>query len=106
MEYTLTEADRKELKEYEIYCKRFLGRYDVEEMYGEESEKFDRRKFGKLSCGFCEHKFNPFYVKTLKVRHDWEWRWQGTEYKEPECDYECNCPKCKEQLNFTIYVAQ
>ena len=106
MEYELTQEERKLLADQDDWNKRFIGRRDVEMMYGEESEKFDRRKFGKLSCGFCNHNFNPFYTKTINAKGEFEWRWQGTEYKEPERDYECNCPKCNEQLNFQIYVGQ
>ena len=104
--FVMTNEIRRDMEEHDKWMKAYMGRRDVEMMYGEESEKFDRRKFGKMMCGFCEHKFNPFYVKTLKEKGEFEWRWQGTEYKEPEQDYECKCPKCNEELRFQIYIAQ
>lgn len=104
--FVITDEMRKDMDEHDKWMKAYMGRRDVEMMYGESSEKFDRRKFGKMICRFCEHKFNPFYVKTLKMKSEWEWRWQGTEYKEPEQDYECKCPNCKEELHFQIYIGQ
>lgn len=104
--FIITDEIRKDLEEHAQYMKAFMGRRDVEMMYGEESDVFDRRKFGKMRCGFCEHQFNPFYVKTLKEKSEFEWRWQGTEYQEPEQDYECKCPKCGKELHFQIYIAQ
>lgn len=106
MEYKLTDYDRQLLAEQDEWMKRDMGAVDIEEMIGEESERFDRRKFGKMTCGFCGHKFNPFYTDTIKDDGDWEWVWRGCEFKEPEKKHKCNCPKCNEELNFRIYVGQ
>lgn len=105
MDYELTEADKKMLAEEKEYWKANMGNHNIENYISDETEKFDRRKFGKLQCGFCNHKFNPFYVKTLKQK-EWEWVWCGTEFKQPESRCEVNCPKCKKELFFHQYIAQ
>ena len=102
----LSDHDKELILLTDDWFKRELGRFDIEMMVGVESEKFDRRKFGKWPCRFCNHSFNPFYVKSLKKRTEWIWRWQGLDYKQPEKDYQCNCPKCKEELFFTVYIGQ
>lgn len=105
MEYEITEQDKQLLKQADDLMKRDLGGVDIEGMIGDESEKFDRRKFGKLQCPYCSHKFNPFYLNKFKFEGEWEWVWRW-EYKEPEKKYECNCPKCKEELFFKTYIGQ
>lgn len=93
------------IEEIDEMNKRDLGARDIGMMIGELSEKFDRRKFGKFSCPFCERKFNPFYLKQFKYEGEWKWVWRW-EYKEPERQYECNCPSCNEDLRFRIYIGQ
>lgn len=105
MEYEITEQDKQLLKQADDLMKRDLGGVDIEGMICDESEKFDRRKFGKLKCPFCSHEFNPFYLNKFKFEGEWEWVWRW-EYKEPEKKYECNCPKCKEELFFRTYIGQ
>ena len=82
-----------------------MGSRDIGDMINEKSEKFDRRKFGKMECKSCGHKFNPFYTKTLKCVKDWGWIWKY-EHKEPEKEYKCKCPKCYQELFFRIYLGQ
>ena len=94
-----------ELAEYDDFEKSHIGRRDVEDMLSEDG-KLDRRKFGKIACPYCQNEFNPFYAKTIIEKSEWDWRWQGCDYKEPEKDYKCNCPECKKELFFTIYVGQ
>ena len=94
-----------DIREQDEWLKRFLGRYCIEEMIHPETEKFDKRKFKKLTCPYCDHTFNPFYYNTLK-QGQWDWVWQGDSHKEPESDCEIPCPKCNEELKFTTYIGQ
>lgn len=102
----LLEKDKQLIKETEHYLKSVLGSWDITNAINDVSEKFDRRKFGRLQCNFCDHTFNPFYLKELYVMNDWEYKWRGSDFKEPEKDYSCNCPNCKERLYFSIYISQ
>ena len=82
-----------------------LGSRDIESMIGYESEKFDRRKFGKFKCGFCRKEFNPFYTNTIK-EGDWVWAWASPDHKEPQCKCAVDCPNCKNNLRFKMYIGQ
>lgn len=98
---------KKTLDWIEVERKRSLGMRSIEDSTDEDGDgKLDRRKFGKMMCGFCSHKFNPFYAKTLRDKSGWSWVWVGCDHKQPEKDYYVNCPKCKEELYFTIYMPQ
>lgn len=103
-EFILTDEMLEEIKRQDEWLKHDLGRYDIEKCLM-DSETFDRRKFGKLECPFCQHKFNPYYYKSL-MQQDWNWIWQGNSHKEPESDCKIECPKCSEQLRFTQYIGQ
>lgn len=103
-DFILTEQMLANIKEQDEWMKHDLGRYDIEKCLV-DSENFDRRKFGKLECPFCNHKFNPYYHKSLK-QGQWDWVWQGDSHKEPESNCEMNCPKCNENLRFTQYIGQ
>jgi hypothetical protein len=103
-EFVVTDEMRKEMAEWDLYLKRDLGGINVELMFNED-EKFLKKKFGKLPCSFCGHKFNPFYAKTIK-EGEWKWVWRGDSHKEPESTCDVNCPKCNEALYFRIYVGQ
>ena len=104
IDYKHYEEDKKISAEMDEHLKRDIGARDIESMLGDE-DKFDRRKFGKISCSFCKHDFNPFYVKTL-IKKEWKFVWRACEYREPEADCEVGCPKCKEKLYFRIYIGQ
>lgn len=104
-EWKPSEQDLKDIAAADLMMKRDLGSYDIEEMISCETEKFDRRKFPKLCCPFCQHNFNPFYHKTL-VQKEWSWNWVGYDYKQPEGECEILCPKCNEQLYFTQFIGQ
>lgn len=101
----MTKTEQQDLKDYDQWINENLGSYDVEECYG-ESEKFDRRKFGKVECNFCKKEFNPFYQTTLKQTRDWQLVWCGIDHRYPEACYDVNCPSCKRRLFFTIYFPQ
>lgn len=103
-DFILTEEMKAEIRQQDEWLKHDIGRYDIEKC-SIETDGFDKRKFGKIQCPFCNHQFNPFYYKTLK-QGEWEYVWQGDSHKEPESKCEINCPKCKEQLRFTLYVGQ
>lgn len=103
-DYILTDDDKRMLEQMEAYGRHEAGMYDVEDCFT-ENEKFDRRKFGKITCGCCGHQFNPYYAKTMK-EGTWGWNWVGMDHMQPEAQCTVNCTKCKEELRFTIYVGQ
>lgn len=102
--FELTDEMREEIRKQEEWLKHDIGRHDIEKCLM-DNDGFDRRKFGKLKCSFCNHKFNPFYYDGLK-QGKWDYVWQGDSHKEPESNCEIECPKCKKQLRFTLYVGQ
>jgi hypothetical protein len=101
----IIEESKDTLAWIEIERKRSIGYRSIEDSTNEEG-KLDRRKVGKFTCGFCSHKFNPFYTKTLRDKSGWSWVWVGCDHKQPEKDYYVNCPKCSEELYFTLYMPQ
>lgn len=77
---------------------------DGEIAWNNETEKFDRRKFGKhmFECGL---KLNPFYLKQKPIFLKGGMRWVGIDYQEPYSEYTFNC-KCGNNHNFIIYIPQ
>lgn len=104
-QYGASEQDLKDIATMEDYIKRDLGGYDIEGMISDVTEKFDKRKFPKLCCPYCEKKFNPFYYKTL-AQKEWDWVWVGCDHKQPEGQCVIPCPRCGEQLYFRQYIGQ
>ena len=103
-EFILTDEMREEIRKQDEWLKHDVGRYDIEKCLM-DSENFDRRKFGKIKCPFCNLLFNPYYYSNLK-QGEWDYVWQGDSHKEPESKCEINCPKCNEDLRFIQYVGQ
>jgi len=79
------------------------GEVNIEDFFGEESDKLDRRKV-KVKCPACRRTRAPL-CSPKTTESDGGMRWVGLDHREPYQRYRTVCA-CRARYYFTTFIPQ